>query len=127
MAYSRISWSNPRVLGTLLLVFLSGLAAGALTMKLYARRAAVARAGIATSDKKVLLERFKHELELDQAQSEKIEIVLDDFMKYVHDLQNQMDETRRHGKEQILRILNEEQRKKFEKSMAELKGRPLIR
>ena len=127
MTYSRISWSNPRVLGTLLLVFLSGLAAGAVSMKLYARRVAVARVGISNTDKKVMLERFKNDLALDQAQSEKIEIVLDDFMKYVHDLQNQMDETRRHGKEQILRILNEDQRKKFEKTMAELQGRPLLR
>jgi uncharacterized membrane-anchored protein YhcB (DUF1043 family) len=110
-----------------MLVFLVGMATGALTMKLYARRAAHSRASIASLEKKAVLEGFKKDLQLDQHQVEKIEIVLDDFMKYVHDLQNQMDETRRYGREQILRILNEDQRKKFEKSLAEMQSRAAFR
>lgn len=127
MSYSRMSWSHPRVLGTLLLVFLAGFGTGALTMKLTARRAAIARSGIGSLDKKVALEQFKKDLNLNPAQVEKVEIILDDFMKYVHDLQNQMDETRRYGREQIIRILNEDQRKKFEKTVAELQKRGVFR
>jgi hypothetical protein len=127
MAYARMTWSNPRVLGTLLLVFLAGMGTGALTVKLYARRAATSRAAISTLEKKVMLDQFKKDLELDATQVEKIEIILDDFMKYVHDLQNQMDETRRYGREKILRILNEDQKKKFEKTLAELQRRGVMR
>jgi len=36
-----------------------------------------------------------------------------------------MDEVRASGKERILRILNPEQRKKFEKTMSELQARRL--
>ncbi len=124
--HARTSWSNPRVLSTLLLIFLAGAASGALTMKLSARRTAV-RTTPASLDKKVALERFKTELNLDQNQVEKVEIVLDDFMKYVQDLQNQMDETRRYGKEQIVKILNEEQRTKFETLLTEIQNTPLVR
>ena len=127
MPYSRTTWSHPRVLGTLLLVFLAGVGTGALAMKLTARRAAIARTGIGSLDKRVALEQFKKDLNLTPTQVEKVEIILDDFMKYVQDLQNQMDETRRHGKEQIIRILDEDQRKKFEKAVAELQRRGVIR
>jgi hypothetical protein len=127
MSYSRVTWSHPRVLGTLLLVFLAGVTTGALAMKMAARRAAIARSGILNVDKKAALDQFKRDLNLSPTQVEKVEIILDDFMKYVHDLQNQMDETRRHGKEQILRILNEDQRKKFEKTVAELQRRGVLR
>ena len=94
-------------------------------MKLAARNAARERALIRLDNKKEVLARFQKDLDLNQQQVEKIEIVLDDFMKYVHDLQAQMDETRAHGKEQIRRILNDEQKKRFEKMVAELQGRPL--
>ncbi len=47
-----------------------------------------------------------------------MEIVLDDFMKYIHDLQVQMDEIRSHGRDQILKILDDEQKKKFETVLA---------
>jgi hypothetical protein len=127
MTGTRISWSNPKVLLTLLLVFLCGAASGALASKLAARQAAARYNLMRLENKKVVLERFKQELNLDSEQVEKIEIVLDDFMKYVHDLQVQMDETRVHGKEQILKILNDDQKKKFERLLAEAQGRPLLR
>jgi hypothetical protein len=121
---TRISWSNPKVLTTLLLVFLCGAATGALSVKLMMRRA-VPRATLTKLDnKKELLARFEKELELTPTQVEKIEIVLDDFMKYMHDLQTQMDETRSFGKEQILKILNDEQKRRFERSLANLQAKP---
>jgi uncharacterized membrane-anchored protein YhcB (DUF1043 family) len=127
MAYSRVTWSHPRVLGILLLVFLAGIGTGALAMKMTARRAAIGRSMIGNLDKKAALDQFKKDLDLSPTQVEKIEIILDDFMKYVHDLQNQMDETRRYGREKIITILNEDQRKKFEKTVAELQRRGVIR
>lgn len=113
-----IPWSNPRLIATLVLVLLIGMATGVLTMRLRTRQSA-SRAGMARlENKKVALNSFKKELNLSVQQEEKIEIVLDDFMKYVHDLQVQMDETRSHGKDQILKILNDEQKKKFETLLA---------
>ncbi len=127
MIGTRISWSNPKVLFTLLLVFLCGAATGVLGMKLNARQAAARAKTMRLEDKRVVLERFKRDLNLDVQQVEKMEIVLDDFMKYVHDLQVQMDETRLHGKEQMLKILNDDQKKKFEQMLSEAQGKPLLR
>ena len=128
MVSSRIRWSNPQVLATLLLVFLCGAASGVLGTKLWARRnAPKVSAALRLEHKRDVLERFKTDLDLSREQVEKIEIILDDFMKYVHDLQVQMDETRAYGKEQILKVLTEEQRKKFERTLAEAQTRSTFR
>ncbi len=128
MVSSRIRWSNPQVLATLLLVFLCGAASGVLGTKLWTRRhAPKASATLRLENKRDVLERFKTDLDLSQEQVEKIEIILDDFMKYVHDLQVQMDETRSFGKEQILKVLTEDQRQKFERTLAEAQTRSTFR
>ncbi len=94
-------------------------------MRLRVRQANARTALSRLENKKDTLARFQRELDLSPQQVEKIEIVLDDFMKYVHDLQIQMDETRSHGKDQIVKILNDEQKKKFEKLLADTQGKPL--
>jgi Spy/CpxP family protein refolding chaperone len=128
MAYGRISWTNPKVLTTLLLVFFCGAASGALALKTITRRMAPkASVTLRVENKKDVLARFERDLDLSRKQVEKIEIILDDFMKYVHDLQVQMDETRSYGKDQILKVLTEEQRKKFERTLAEAQTRTSFR
>jgi Spy/CpxP family protein refolding chaperone len=122
MTTHRTSWSNPKVLAALLLVFLCGAAFGALALRL-ATRPPGRTNGPDSVGKSVA--RFQQELNLSSEQAGKLEIILDDYMKYMHDLQSQMDDVRVHGKEMVLKILNEEQRKKFEKLIADAKGRPL--
>ena len=114
----RSPWANPRVIGVILLVFIFGMACGALTMRLKSRQSASRAAMARLENKKNVLASFKKELDLTPQQEEKMEIVLDDFMKYIHDLQVQMDEIRSHGRDQILKILNDEQKKKFETVLA---------
>ena len=116
----RTSWSNPKVLASLLLVFLCGAASGALVLRLTTRP--VTR----LNDPEAVVKsvgRMKQELNLTPEQTGKLEIILDDYMKYMHDLQSQMDDVRVHGKEMIIKILNDEQRAKFEKLIANAKGR----
>jgi len=114
----RTPWANPRVIGVILLVFIFGMACGALTMRLKSRQSSSRAAMARLENKKNVLASFKKELDLTPQQEEKMEIVLDDFMKYIHDLQVQMDEIRSHGRDQILKILNDEQKKKFETVLA---------
>lgn len=125
MSTGKISWSNPRVLATLLLVFLCGAAAGALAVRFAARQAARSSVAVLPENKKDLLERFQKELVLSPIQVEKVEIILDDYMKYMHDLQTQMDDVRVHGKAMIVKVLNEEQRKKLERMLADARLRTL--
>jgi len=123
---SNVSWHNPRILFPIMLVFLSGAAAGALGMR-YGLHSLIQKPGPYWKEggKEVSLQRFRRELDLTAEQAEQMETVLDDFVLYYQTLQTQMDEVRASGKERILRILNPDQRKRFEKMMSDLQARRL--
>jgi Spy/CpxP family protein refolding chaperone len=73
--------------------------------------------------KEISLQRFRRELDLTAEQAGQMEAVLDDFVLYYQTLQTQMDEVRASGKDRIVRILNPEQRKRFEKMVADAQAR----
>lgn len=118
---------NPKIIGTLVLVFLAGAAAGALVMQLglherlhrtvsAASRKPVRKAGANDA----LVQRFKTELDLSGDQTEKLAMVLGDYRLYYENLQEQLDDVRATGKTRILQILNPNQRAKFERIMGDL-------
>ena len=123
-----LAGKNPKVIGTLVLVFLAGGAVGALTMQIglhdrLHRTVSAASAPAAvhkapTND--ALVQRFKTELNLSGDQTDKIAMVLEDYRQYYQSLQDQLDDVRSTGKTRILQILDEQQRAKFEKSMGNL-------
>ena len=121
---SRAPWLNPRILYTLLFVFLSGAAAGALAMKLTAPHP---RGGPWWKEdgREISLQRFKKELSLTPEQAKEMERVLDDFMMYYQTLQAQMDDVRATGKGRIVKLLNEDQRRKFERMLGEIQAKQL--
>jgi hypothetical protein len=121
---SRAPWLNPRILYTLLCVFLSGAAAGALAMKLSAPQH---RGGPWWKEdgREISLQRFRKDLNLTPQQASEMETVLDDFMMYYQTLQAQMDDVRATGKSRILKILNGEQKQKFEKMLGEIQNKQL--
>jgi hypothetical protein len=118
------SWQNPRVLCTLLLVFLCGACLGMLVMSFWAHGGWSRGNPLVWKEggKEVTTERLKKELSLTPAQAEQLETVLDDFFMYYHTLQAQLDDVRATGKQRILRLLNEEQKRKFEKLTANLQA-----
>ena len=122
MQENRAAWQNPRILTTLLLVFLAGSVAGALSMRLGLHRMMHGpERSWEAGGKKVTLERLKKELELTPEQTEKIDRALDDYAMYYQTLSEQLDEVRATGKSRILGFLNEQQKQKFGK----LTGEPL--
>lgn len=130
-AGDRISWSNPRVLAVLLLVFLSGGLSGAIILRLArarlnnppARSAPVTSTNAAPSwnNKDGFLGKCKKELNLTPDQAKKMSAVLDDYKMYYQNLQEQLDEVRATGKGRILEILDAEQKQKFEKLLGDSK------
>ncbi len=120
------SWQNPRILCTLLLVFLCGAAAGGLTVRLAMNQSA-RRSGPYWKEagREITLERFRRDLNLTPDQSQQMATILDDFFMYYQTLQAQMDEVRGSGKSRILNILNEDQRKRFEKMMTDLQAKQI--
>lgn len=121
VAAERAPWQNPRILSTLMLVFLAGAATGALVMKvsvhdLLHRRAPVTR----TAERDQVLDQFKTGLNLSDAQTQKLATLLDDYSQYYESVQEQLDDLRATGKRQFMSILNPDQRDKFEKMLPEL-------
>ena len=118
------SSQNPKVIGTLVVVFLAGAAAGALTMqvgihdKLHRTVSAASPPAALTND--ALVQRFKTELNLSPDQTGNIALVLDDYRHYYQSLQDQLDDVRATGKSRILQILDPAQRAKFEQITGEL-------
>jgi hypothetical protein len=119
---ARAPWQNPRILSTLLLVFLFGAASGALSMRsgLHEKLHRTVSAASREPSRDAVLQKFRSELDLSGDQSQKIALVLDDYRLYYQSLQDQFDDLRSTGRTRILQILNPEQRDKFEKMMNEL-------
>jgi uncharacterized membrane-anchored protein YhcB (DUF1043 family) len=115
-ASERAPWLNPRILTTLMLVFLAGAATGALSMRLIHHPAPVN----AQQNREAVLNRFRTQLDLDGAQVQKLSLLLDDYSQYYESLQEQLDDLRSTGKTRIMQILNPDQREKFEKMMNDL-------
>lgn len=121
----RATWQNPRILTTLLLVFLAGATTGAVSMKfglhdvLHGSRAVAARSS-APDNKDAVLQKFRTDLNLTPAQADKISLVLDDYRHYYQSVQDQLDDIRATGKMRILQELDPSQREKFQKMMGEI-------
>ena len=68
-------------------------------------------------DRKALLQYFNKELNLSDMQQQQVEALLDDHFKYLQTLGAQMEDVRIYGREGISKLLDAEQRKKFDKLM----------
>jgi hypothetical protein len=123
----RAPWQNPRVLSTLIFVFLTGAAVGALAMRLTTTPTVRSGPYWKEGGREISLHRFKKELDLSPEQAKEMETVLDDFMMYYQTLQAQMDDVRATGKQRILRILRKDQQDRFERMMTDIQGKQLLR
>jgi hypothetical protein len=119
----RLCWTNPRILLTVGVIFLAGFLAGAFTMH-FAGYRIVAQTPPPpyweASGKQLSLELLSSELELTPVQRQALETVLDDFVLYLQILQAQMEDVKANGKAGIMRVLDERQKKKFEKILAQM-------
>jgi hypothetical protein len=95
------------------LVFLTGVIAGAVGMSVGGHEWLHRSLPFWTEGgKEVSLQRWKKELDLTPQQSQDLAIILDDFGLYYRNVLSD-------GKARILRILNEDQKRKFDKLLAE--------
>ena len=115
-AAERASWQNPRVLTTLVLVFLTGALAGAITMRagLHEKMHRSAPSYWRDGRNEFSYDMLKKELDLTPEQSERLKTILDDFVKYHEDLQAQIEDVRATGKNRIMQMLDARQRQRFE-------------
>jgi hypothetical protein len=118
LASERATWQNPRIFSTLLLVFLAGGATGAVTMKFGLHD--ILHKSTPPASKEAVLQKFRTDLNLTPAQTDKISLVLDDYRHYYQSVQDQLDDIRATGKMRILQELDPSQRDKFQKMMGEI-------
>jgi hypothetical protein len=120
-------WRNARILLTLLVVFLCGASAGMVVLRVAQHNWTRSQSQPAWKEggKQASLDHFRKELNLTPAQTEQLETILDDFFTYYHTLQAQLDDVRLSGRQRILRILDDGQKKKFEKLMNEMQEKQL--
>jgi Spy/CpxP family protein refolding chaperone len=118
VASERATWQNPRIFSTLLLVFLAGAAAGAVSMKFGLHD--LLHHSAAPASKEAVLQKFRTDLNLTPAQADRISLVLDDYRHYYQSVQDQLDDIRATGKMRILQELDPAQRDKFQKMMGEI-------
>lgn len=110
-----------KLAGMVALIFLSGTAAGALSMHLADRYWLRPQAAVLSeAEKQMALQHFSQELELNAEQSRAMEEILDEFIMEQANLMQQFQNTRISGHDQILRILNPDQQKRFKKVLDEL-------
>ncbi len=98
---------------TITLVFLAGAIAGGVAMNLGAHKWMHRSAPFYTEGgREVWLQRWKKDLSLTPEQSQEMAVILDDFGIYYRNVLSD-------GKARILRILNEDQKRKFDKLLDE--------
>lgn len=122
LAPGRASWQNPRILATLVMVFLCGALAGAITMRsgLHERLHRSAAAYWGDDRTQFSYDRLKKELNLTPIQAERLKVILDDFVKYHEDLQEQIEDVRATGRNRILQMLTPDQRRRFEELSSQI-------
>ncbi len=114
MAAQHYSWSNPRVLLTFSLIFLCGALVGAIGITLTTDPSGYSPAASPQEmSRNLTLGNLSRDLDLSEAQRERLSKVLDDYFQYYYALQDQLDEVKASGQEKMLEILDEQQRAKF--------------
>jgi hypothetical protein len=115
-SHSEPGWSNPRVLTIFSLIFLCGLAFGcALTRGyLHSHMPHGDRHDVAIeSARRVGLQNLKGELKLSPEQEHFITQELDDYSKYYQNIEDERRDVAEHGKQRILNVLDDAQKRKF--------------
>lgn len=115
------TWQNPRILMTLVLVFLTGAMAGAIGMREGLHREMHNRLSHLRGDPDSFSsDELTKKLKLTPEQSQHLKLILNDFVKYHDDLEVQIEDVRATGRNRILQILTPAQRARFEELSKQL-------
>ena len=115
LRHSHVTWSNPRVLATLAVIFLCGAAVGSvITRGLLHSHIEVTRSAPAIEQaRRIGLGTLKTELNLTPAQEKVITKILDDYAKFYQNIEDEREDVAAVGKQRILEALTPDQRQRF--------------
>ncbi len=118
MVHPRMDDCKGKLAGMVAVIFLTGMASGALTMSLVERYWLRPRA--LELERQVALEHFRGELELNEQQARAVEAIVDELLMQQADLMEQFRNRRISGQDRLFQVLNEEQRKRLKKVLDEM-------
>jgi hypothetical protein len=111
-----VTWSNPRVLLTLTLIFLCGAAFGVVITSSYYRPLRPPQAAVPSAIERarhVGLSNLKLKLNLTPSQEQTVMKILDDYGKFYQNIEDEREDVAQDGKKRILEVLTPDQRKLF--------------
>lgn len=109
-------WSNPKVLLICTVIFLCGAAVGSAITRTYLHArmfAPLPQQRVMETARRIGLQRLKTELNLTPAQETTVTEVLDDYGKYYQNIEDEREDVAEHGKQRILSVLDERQKRRF--------------
>jgi hypothetical protein len=117
MSTSHVEFYKGKICGVLSVVFVCGVAAGAVGLRVYQAvvPAAPVTAGALNpaSDPSAAVEHLRDELKLDDRQYSQVHSVLDEIIMEEADMVSRIQALRTEGRERIEKILNDQQRERF--------------
>ncbi len=118
MSEPRVESYRGKAFLILLIVFLGGAVAGAVSTKIFAPKAGESTgAAPHEHEASVAVDHLREELDLDAGQVDQLQGILDYCIMKEADLLSQIEFAKEDGRQRILKILNEQQRRKFDASL----------
>ena len=113
MTNAQVTFYKGKIAGVLSVVFLAGMGAGAVGTSVYQRQTASALHAD-SHPASLAVEHLRDELSLDNEQYAQVRGVLDECIMLEADMLTQIQLLRSDGRERIVKVLNSDQRAKFE-------------
>lgn len=118
MLHRDAGWSNPKVLAILAIIFVCGAAVGSAVTNGYLHARIVSARQVRSTPPRIDFERLRTELNLTPEQEKIVTKELDDYAKYYQNIEDEREDVAEHGKQRILNILNDQQKKRFNEIFA---------
>ncbi|MDA1316222.1 MAG: hypothetical protein O2968_23125 [Acidobacteria bacterium] len=117
MSTSHVEFYKGKICGVLFVVFLCGVAAGGVGLRVYQAAVPSLPEDIGglnpASDPSAAVEHLRDELKLDDQQYSQVHSVLDECIMQEADMVSRIQALRSEGRERIEKILNDQQRERF--------------
>jgi hypothetical protein len=115
MRHNDAGWSNPKVLAIVTVIFLCGAAFGSAVTRqyLHSKLFPPRQQEPIEIARRVGLSRLKAELNLSPDQEKIVTKELDDYAKYYQNIEEQREDVAELGKQRIMDVLNEQQKRRF--------------
>jgi len=115
-------WSNPKVLTIFAVIFLCGVAFGSAGTRIYLHSkmpSPIPQHHAIEAAQRYGLQHLKQELDLTPEQEKIVKGELDDYAKYYQNIEDEREDVAKHGKQRILDILNDQQKRRFNQIFAQ--------